>query len=57
MKTFTIPVIKTVSGYVTVEANSVKEARKLVDTMPDLDTQMEISDTDFEVLHEEIQEE
>ena len=56
MKTYTVPVIKTVSGYVTVQASSKDEALQLINTMPDIDNEMEVSDADIEVMSDEIEE-
>jgi len=56
MKTYTFPVVKTSSGYVMIEANTLKEARKIVDTMPNLDEEMTYSDSDYEIFYEEVEE-
>jgi len=55
-KTYIIPVIKTVSGYIAIEASSESEAIELANNMPDIDDKMDISDSDIEVIVSEIEE-
>ena len=56
MKTFTVPVIQTITGYVTVRAENKKEALKLIGKMQKIDEEIEFTDADIEVIECEIEE-
>ena len=54
-KLYIVPVIKTVTGYLTVKANNKDEALKLFNSMQTADDNMEITDSSLDLLVDEIE--
>jgi len=56
MKTYTVPVVITHCGYVTVQAENEKDALKIVNNMPRIDDEVEYTDSEVDVMSDEIKE-
>jgi hypothetical protein len=58
MKTFQVPVVKTIYGFVEVNAKNKTEAIKIVNELienQDIDDQVDVSSEDYEIQEDEVE--